>query len=858
MDFIVTDAGISAITDVRTNELKLKITKFALGSSDASVFTPSKSDVDVGGTKVHTGEVTNFFPEGNSTLAYRILLRPNVGPFLYGNIGLYSTDEDGNDTLFAIGVKDQQQAKTNPTRGGGNVIEELIRIKFADITADIDFTLSDSTEIPSLASLDLLDSYIGSVPVVVMEGTDSNDNNPILYTRKDGTWSVSTHPYRVVEGKITSKESNTHVESYHIPAINYLNHQYPATYESEFRRYPLDQFTQNWSTANLSQGAIHFDEGCVIFDNANGDLLVPLKPAYPLTGGDWTDLPDGTPFLIEVQFASYTAGTLAFDALGSQNTFADIEHNFIYMREYKSKSYDFDTSTSAANPALKISVTDGDFSIQRIRVLRMGININNPTNNITFSTPNDWQLDNGWTQNTLDISISGETQARSASIGNTFMADNSLDGVGQYYFLLTITATVTSGSYYVSAFNDGTFISRSFNVTKSHTKSVLIKATGEANKFVITANPNSNITINHLFINLVGVDIEEPVVSPYDDYYLQIKDGDLLGTLRKVTGIDYCNVTFDEITGTIASGTAFEILQSDVTHNARSIQKIPYTQAIENNITNFTLNILPTETDLPPATSGCHSVYVIQNYSNSNRSAIALKSGSTWGFFFQQTSVLTDLVYVTNGTRFWTLDVTNNGFTRIGDTTINTTRGIGGLSDIRGTLFYAHAPSEGLYRVSKTSGIATQAAVMSQPTFGTFVVDSVFYGSSGYELFTVNIVTGATSRVGELGILTIPSISILDLRGDFAVNGSTVYLCFSHTHSLYTVDIATGATTLVGSFPSNINIDTCAFVNGVLYAIGERDQTAVFMQVNINTGDVTVLYEIGENKLMAMEAVFSQ
>jgi hypothetical protein len=117
-----------------------------------------------------------------------------------------------------------------------------------------------------------------------------------------------------------------------------------------------------------------------------------------------------------------------------------------------------------------------------------------------------------------------------------------------------------------------------------------------------------------------------------------------------------------------------------------------------------------------------------------------------------------------------------------------------------------------LYQISTVdAGLSLIGNTQIAPQGLTIRSDGVMFADDGANLYTVDLATGVSTLVGDMGV---------NPDGDFSFDDTgTLYMC-GNLGRLYTVDTASGAATEVG--PMNVDfgfIMGTAFKDGVLYGL---------------------------------------
>lgn len=94
--FVVTNAGLEAAINAEQQGLKVVINKFTIGT--AYGYEPSVDDVDLHGNQLYTGEPYKYRYISPNTRLFVCQLPPEIGPFEFGEIGLWMD----TGVLFAL------------------------------------------------------------------------------------------------------------------------------------------------------------------------------------------------------------------------------------------------------------------------------------------------------------------------------------------------------------------------------------------------------------------------------------------------------------------------------------------------------------------------------------------------------------------------------------------------------------------------------------------------------------------------------------------------------------------------------------------------------------------------------------
>lgn len=144
-NFIITNAGLAAASVAGSGGPKIDITQFKLGSGVN--YTPLPTHTGLNGTTLYTANIAAATPYNNDTMDIVLQIPAAVGPFDFGEIGIYM-----GSTLFAKCAYTSLQSKlSDAVNGVGSVWTIHALIKLADAAALFEFTFNTITSIPFIA-----------------------------------------------------------------------------------------------------------------------------------------------------------------------------------------------------------------------------------------------------------------------------------------------------------------------------------------------------------------------------------------------------------------------------------------------------------------------------------------------------------------------------------------------------------------------------------------------------------------------------------------------------------------------------------------------------------------------------------
>jgi len=126
MATVVTNVGITAINNASTGGPRINVTQFRVGS--AFGYTPTTNMTTLQGTSLYTGPITNYTVLPGDMVEYECILDQAVGPFNFGEIGLYLDTGE----LFSLTSLTQLRFKSAQNLGTNELGNRfIIRIQVA-------------------------------------------------------------------------------------------------------------------------------------------------------------------------------------------------------------------------------------------------------------------------------------------------------------------------------------------------------------------------------------------------------------------------------------------------------------------------------------------------------------------------------------------------------------------------------------------------------------------------------------------------------------------------------------------------------------------------------------------------------
>ena len=325
MNFIIVEAGVREAAS--SGVYSIKPNKYKFGDQTSSSFSPSESTMDVGGTVVHSGDLSKYNIE-DGVLTYKIRLDSDVGPFSYGNIGLFL-----DDTLIAVGVNDALTDKTNPADGSGNIITEVIKIGFNNALENFDIPFTIHSNIPRFDSFSAMDGVsdpaLHSHDLLLVNNSDNLGKSAVLI-KQDNGWGVDTHTV-LFTGTVESS-TKTSITSTDIPPVNLI--EYDSFGLDDGRRVPI----LGEGVAEIPSPFFNYfpvppsyeRNKTIAFKQVDTDIrditIDIMRPSLP-SKEDWTDVPDTDRFIALAYYDHLEIPGFVFADIVGQDNKASITYS---------------------------------------------------------------------------------------------------------------------------------------------------------------------------------------------------------------------------------------------------------------------------------------------------------------------------------------------------------------------------------------------------------------------------------------------------------------------------------------------------------------------------------------------------
>lgn len=208
MNLQLTNAGVAALI---ASAGPVQLQAFNLGS--AYNYIPLPTDVALHGSALWAGTPTPFTVINPNLVKYSVYLDYTVGPFNFGEIGLYFT-ANGVTNLFALGSSDTLISKLATGISTGNSIRIDLYLSMVGQNYSMFLDLAESNNTFRMATLDSVD-YLppsqNAVPnVYIIKGATSSQSAILAYTDRNALWNFDVYQYgNKLDYTITAASSNS-------------------------------------------------------------------------------------------------------------------------------------------------------------------------------------------------------------------------------------------------------------------------------------------------------------------------------------------------------------------------------------------------------------------------------------------------------------------------------------------------------------------------------------------------------------------------------------------------------------------------------------------------------------------------
>lgn len=187
----ITTAGAAALTANGGIPLPMANGKFGSGVN----YIPNPAQTDIQGTEVASQVPLGPQMVNNNVVRYSMFLDINVGPYDFGEIGLFLQD----GTLFAISTATELISKLPVGPGDGNTISVDLYLNSNNLNYAAWLELSDTSDylnVPRIGSVDLLPPSSQAIPNLYVVQPSTPQQTPFLaYSDQAVLWSFDKYEF---------------------------------------------------------------------------------------------------------------------------------------------------------------------------------------------------------------------------------------------------------------------------------------------------------------------------------------------------------------------------------------------------------------------------------------------------------------------------------------------------------------------------------------------------------------------------------------------------------------------------------------------------------------------------------------
>jgi hypothetical protein len=233
--FLLTDAGLADAGASSPSGPYFHINSFRVGSGVN--YTPTRDMTALVGTVLYTGTPQTYSIVDEDTVDVLLVMDNTVGPFDFGEIGLYSN----SNTLLAVLTFTELQNKVRAVGNqAGNIWRIHARMKLAQAPVIVTVTVLNSMtllEVPNWQSLAApINQLMGANAAIVHEQNVSGDS--VLVVREgDLEWATLGYG-KIFEGNTTDSGSSASMDGWAHPGLANVFFEFPSSNSRYLARFP--------------------------------------------------------------------------------------------------------------------------------------------------------------------------------------------------------------------------------------------------------------------------------------------------------------------------------------------------------------------------------------------------------------------------------------------------------------------------------------------------------------------------------------------------------------------------------------------------------------------------------------------
>jgi len=190
MRIALTSAGIAALQSATQ---PVVLGSYKLG--DGIGYIPDINDTDIHGTEVASGVPQKPIVVNANVLRYSTFIGRTVGPFQFGEIGLFLQNGD----LFALACDDVLYDKESiGSDGEGNSVslDAYVSISNGNFDIWIDLGMNNELRLPTIPSVDQLPPSHDAIPnIYAVTPATSSQSTFLAYTDRNGLWMFDAYKF---------------------------------------------------------------------------------------------------------------------------------------------------------------------------------------------------------------------------------------------------------------------------------------------------------------------------------------------------------------------------------------------------------------------------------------------------------------------------------------------------------------------------------------------------------------------------------------------------------------------------------------------------------------------------------------
>ena len=210
---VITDAGLKAINSAQADGLDLVVESYKLGDGYNYIASPAATGLQ--GNEVYPLDsgghnAVSFIHTDDENVEFLISVDADAGPFDFGEIALYLSDEE---TLFALGSFEDKIRKESSIGGAGGRIVIRAKVNLLSAKATVTANITELHNIPELADYSLLPKTTASDNNLYIVNQENEFGKSALAHREiivrdgaeqnKGKWTIENHQARIWEGTVS-------------------------------------------------------------------------------------------------------------------------------------------------------------------------------------------------------------------------------------------------------------------------------------------------------------------------------------------------------------------------------------------------------------------------------------------------------------------------------------------------------------------------------------------------------------------------------------------------------------------------------------------------------------------------------